>query len=228
MILCGQSAYPRTMEWHKFREIQDEVGQILMADMAHISGLVQTDEHPSPFEFCDVVTTTTHKSLRGPRSGMIFYNLKTEKFGVDIQERIDMQVFPALQGGPHNHQIGQLAVQLKEVQTPEFKTYIQNVRQTAKQLGEYLLKQGHELVSGGTDTHLLLVNCQKFGINGRKVEKVCDLGGITLNKNTIPGDKSQLNPSGVRIGTCQMATRGCTPEDCAVRIIATSEKFGLV
>jgi glycine hydroxymethyltransferase len=132
----------------------------------------------------------------------------------DIKDRIDMAVFPALQGGPHNHQIGALAVQLKEVMTPEFNKYIGEVRATAKALGEELTKLGHVCVSGGTDTHLLLVDCKKgFGVNGGKVEKVCDLAGITLNKNCVPGDTSALTPSGIRIGTCAMATRGCTVDD---------------
>jgi glycine hydroxymethyltransferase len=212
MILCGASAYPRTMDWAKFREIADEVGAILMADMAHISGLIATGEHPSPFPYCDVVTSTTHKSLRGPRAGIIFYNLKNQKF-TDIKDRIDMAVFPGLQGGPHNHQIGALAVQLKEVQTPEFVEYIKEVKANAVALGESLAKRGHELVSGGTDTHLLVMNCVNKGVNGRKVEKVCDLACITLNKNTIPGDASAMNPSGIRIGTCAMTTRGCDAAD---------------
>merc|ERR1712117_950299 len=125
MILCGASAYPRVVDFRKFREIADECGALLMADIAHISGLVATGQHPSPFEYCDVVTTTTHKSLRGPRSGMIFFKY-TDKIP-DIKDRIDMAVFPALQGGPHNHQIGALAAQLKEVSTPEFKDYSQQV-----------------------------------------------------------------------------------------------------
>lgn len=216
MILCGASAYPRVMEWAKFREIADEVGAILMADMAHISGLVATGEHPSPFPFCDVVTTTTHKSLRGPRSGMIFFNLKNKHFGAEIKERIDMAVFPALQGGPHNHQIGALAVQLKEVQSAEFKDYTIQVKSCAKALGEALIAKGHKLVSNGTDTHLILLDCQNKGVNGRKVEKVCDLACITLNKNCIPGDTSALNPSGVRIGSCAMVTRGCNEADMGV------------
>eukprot|EP00392_Amoebophrya_sp_AT5.2_P004142 g4150.t1 len=254
MILCGASAYPRVQEWEKYKLIADEVGAILMADMAHISGLVATGEHPSPFPYCDVVTTTTHKSLRGPRAGMIFYKMKDAKFTVgpggkgqvkllggssglstltnlpsgpdikflNVKERIDMAVFPALQGGPHNHQIGALAVQLSEVQTPEFKTYSAQVVKNAKALSAALEKLGNRyrrfltLVAGGTDTHLLLVDCMKWGVNGRKVELVCDLASVTLNKNCIPGDTNALSPSGVRIGTCAMTTRGrCIESDMA-------------
>merc|ERR1712007_52372 len=151
MILCGASAYPRVVDFAKFRAIADEVGALLMADIAHISGLVATGQHPAPFEYCDVVTTTTHKSLRGPRAGMIFYKY-TEKIP-DIKDRIDMAVFPALQGGPHNHQIGALAVQLLEVNTPEFVDYSKAVVANAKTLGDMLMAKGHKLASGGTDNH---------------------------------------------------------------------------
>merc|ERR1712137_676632 len=152
MILCGASAYPRVIDFSKFREIADEVGAILMADIAHISGLVATGQHPSPFEHCDVVTTTTHKSLRGPRAGMIFF-----KYGdrlPDIKERIDMAVFPGLQGGPHNHQIGALAVQLLEVVSEDFKEYSKRVVVNADALAKALQAKGHKLASDGTDNHL--------------------------------------------------------------------------
>merc|ERR1711985_150156 len=145
MIIAGFSAYPRTLDFSKFREIADETGSLLLADIAHISGLVATGQHPSPFEFCDVVTTTTHKSLRGPRSGMIFYKY-TDKIP-DIKDRIDMAVFPALQGGPHNHQIGALAVQLKEVATPEFKTYCAQIVKNTRALAEQLISKGHKLAT---------------------------------------------------------------------------------
>jgi len=214
MILCGASAYPRVVDFKRFKEIADSVGAILMADIAHISGLVATGVHPSPIQYCDVVTTTTHKSLRGPRAGMIFYNLKQEKFP-DIKDRIDMAVFPALQGGPHNHQIGALAVQLAEVVTPEFKEYTTAVVANAQAMASSLVGLGHKLATGGTDNHLLLLDCGNKGVNGRKVERVLDLAHITLNKNCIPGDTNAINPSGVRIGTCAMTTRGCTVADMA-------------
>merc|ERR1712176_1270364 len=211
MILCGASAYPRVIDWSKFREIADEVGAILMADMAHISGLVATGLHPSPFQHCDVVTTTTHKSLRGPRSGMIFF--KYSEHMPDIKERIDMAVFPGLQGGPHNHQIGGLAVQLLEVQSESFKEYSKAVVENARVLGETLMAKGHKLASDGTDNHLLLWDLRPHGLTGSKVEKVCEVCSISLNRNAVHGDASALSPGGVRIGTPAMTTRGCTTED---------------
>merc|ERR1719157_190508 len=147
MILCGASAYPRIIDFKKFREIADEVGAILMADIAHISGLVATEQHPAPFEHCDVVTTTTHKSLRGPRAGMIFFKY-TDKLP-DIKERIDMAVFPALQGGPHNHQIGGLAAQLLEVNSDAFKEYSKKVVENAQTVASTLQAKGHKLASDG-------------------------------------------------------------------------------
>merc|ERR1719401_1146324 len=211
MILCGASAYPRTIDFAKFREIADEVGALLMADIAHISGLVATKQHPSPFEHCDVVTTTTHKSLRGPRAGMIFF--KYSDALPDIKERIDMAVFPGLQGGPHNHQIGGLAAQLLEVSTPEFVEYSKRVVSNAKSLADALKAKGHKLATDGTDNHLILWDLRPHGLTGGKVEKVCESASISLNRNTVHGDQSALSPSGVRIGTPSMTTRGCTIED---------------
>merc|ERR1712113_1134004 len=187
------------------------VGALLMADIAHISGLVATGCHPAPFEHCDIVTTTTHKSLRGPRAGMIFFKYQ-EKYP-DIKERIDMAVFPGLQGGPHNHQIGALACQLLEVATPEFKEYSQQVCANAKALGEALISKGHKLASGGTDNHFVLWDLRPHGLTGSKVEKVCELASISLNRNAVHGDASALSPGGVRIGSPAMTTRGCTTED---------------
>jgi len=211
MILCGASAYPRVVDFAKFREIADEVGAILMADIAHISGLVATGQHMSPFEHCDVVTTTTHKSLRGPRAGMIFFKY-SEKFP-DIKERIDMAVFPALQGGPHNHQIGALATQLKEVVTPEFVEYSKQVVLNSQALAETLMSKGHKLASDGTDNHLILWDLRPHGLTGGKVEKVCEAASISLNRNAVHGDASALSPGGVRIGAPAMTTRGCNVED---------------
>jgi glycine hydroxymethyltransferase len=207
MILCGASAYPRVVDFAKFKEIADEVGAILMADIAHISGLVATKQHVSPFEHCDVVTTTTHKSLRGPRAGMIFFKYG-EKFP-DIKERIDMAVFPALQGGPHNHQIGALAAQLLEVDTPEFVEYSKMVIANAQALAETLKSKGHKLASDGTDNHLVLWDLRPHGLTGGKVEKVCEAASISLNRNAVHGDVSALSPGGVRIGSPAMTTRGC-------------------
>ena len=207
MILCGASAYPRVIDFAKFKEIADEVGALLMADIAHISGLVATKQHPSPFEHCDVVTTTTHKSLRGPRSGMIFFKY-TDKIP-DIKERIDMAVFPGLQGGPHNHQIGGLATQLLEVATPEFVEYSKSVCANAKALADALKAKGHKLASDGTDNHLVLWDVRPHGLTGSKLEKVCEAASISLNRNAVHGDASALSPGGVRVGTPAMTTRGC-------------------
>lgn len=182
-----------------------------MADIAHISGLVATKQHPSPFEHCDIVTTTTHKSLRGPRAGMIFFKYG-EKFP-DIKERIDMAVFPALQGGPHNHQIGALAAQLLEVNTPDFVEYSKQVVANANTLAETLKAKGHKLASDGTDNHLVLWDLRPHGLTGSKVEKVCECASISLNRNAVHGDASALSPGGVRIGSPAMTTRGCSSED---------------
>merc|ERR1719183_2365216 len=211
MILCGASAYPRIIDFAKFREIADEVGAFLMADIAHISGLVATKQHPAPFAHCDVVTTTTHKSLRGPRAGMIFFKYSDKL--PDIKERIDMAVFPALQGGPHNHQIGALAAQLKEVNTPEFVEYSKNVVANAAMLAETLKSKGHKLASDGTDNHLVLWDVRPHGLTGSKIEKVCDAVSISLNRNAVHGDASALSPGGVRVGAPSMTTRGCGKEE---------------
>jgi len=211
MILCGASAYPRIIDFSKFREIADECGALLLADIAHISGLVATKQHPSPFEHCDIVTTTTHKSLRGPRAGMIFFRY-SDKIP-DIKERIDMAVFPALQGGPHNHQICALAAQLLEVNTPSFVEYSKQVIVNSQALAAELMSKGHKLASDGTDNHLVLWDLRPHGLTGGKVEKVCEAASISLNRNAVHGDVSALSPGGVRIGAPAMTTRGCTTED---------------
>merc|ERR1719277_1072463 len=211
MILCGASAYPRVIDFAKFREIADEVGALLMADIAHISGLVATGLHPAPFAHCDVVTTTTHKSLRGPRAGMIFFKYSDKM--PDIKERIDMAVFPGLQGGPHNHQIGGLAVQLLEVKTDSFKQYSKNVIDNMATLGKELMAKGHKLASDGTDNHLILWDVRPHGLTGSKLEKVCEVCSISLNRNAVHGDASALSPGGVRIGSPAMTTRGCSTDD---------------
>merc|ERR1719433_1592876 len=211
MILCGASAYPRVIDFAKFREIADEVGALLMADIAHISGLVATQQHPSPFEHCDIVTTTTHKSLRGPRSGMIFFKYSDQI--PDIKEKIDMAVFPGLQGGPHNHQIGGLAAQFAEVLTPAFKDYSKAVVENSKTIADTLKEKGHKLASDGTDNHLVLWDLRPHGLTGSKVEKVCEAVSISLNRNAVHGDASALSPGGVRIGSPAMTTRGCSTED---------------
>lgn len=208
IIIAGFSAYPRDLEYKRFRDICDSVGAYLLADIAHISGLVAAQELSNPFEYADVVSTTTHKSLRGPRSGMIFGRKKD-----GIMEKIDFGVFPQLQGGPHNHQVAALAAQLKQVNTPEFKEYCKQVKANAKALADELLKRGHTLVSGGTENHLLLLDVRPHSLTGSKFEKACDEVHITLNKNTIIGDKSAVTPGGVRIGTPAVTTRGYMEQD---------------
>ena len=201
LIIAGASAYPRNYDYKRMREICDKVGAYLMSDMAHISGLVAADVVASPFEYSDIVTSTTHKSLRGPRAGMIFFRRKFEA-------AINFAVFPQLQGGPHNHQIAALAVALKEADTPQFREYAAAVRANARALAAALTAKGYTMVSGGTDNHLVLWDLRPLGLTGSKMEKLCDAVAITLNKNAVHGDKSAMTPGGVRIGTPALTTRG--------------------
>lgn len=209
LIIMGASAYPREFDYEGFRSIADENGSLLMMDMAHISGLVATGNARSPFDFCDIVTTTTHKSLRGPRSGMIFFR-RDER---DFETRINMSVFPGLQGGPHEHQIAALAVQLKEVQTNAFKEYSAQVVANCRALGNALTNKGYLMCSGGSDNHLQLWDLRPTGITGSKMEIVCEHACISLNKNAIYGDRSALSPGGVRIGTPALTSRGLKEPD---------------
>lgn len=224
LIVCGGSAYAREWDYARLRSIADKVGAYLMMDMAHISGLVAAEVAAQPFPYCDIVTTTTHKSLRGPRAGMIFYRKgvkpadalkKGEPEGstYDYEEKIDFSVFPSLQGGPHNHQIGALAVALKHAKTPEFKRYQQQVISNAQALAGALMAKGSKIVTGGTDNHLMLWDLRPEGITGSKMEKACDLCHITLNKNAVVGDVSAMTPGGVRIGTPAMTSRGLVESD---------------
>lgn len=217
MIICGGSAYPRDWDYARFRSIADKVGAFLLADMAHISGLVATGEANNPFEYCDVVTSTTHKSLRGPRSGIIFFRKGPiegkEGAFYDYEDKINFAVFPSLQGGPHNHQIGALCVALKQVKEPAFKKYIQQVKANSVALADYLNAKGYDLVTKGTENHLVLWNLRPQGLTGNKMEKVADLCHITLNKNAVFGDSSALSPGGVRIGMPAMTSRGCVEAD---------------
>jgi glycine hydroxymethyltransferase len=206
LIICGSSAYPRDFDYERFRKIADINSSFLMCDMAHISGLVAAEEFKNPFEYCDVVTSTTHKTLRGPRSGLIFYKK-------ELKERIDFAVFPGLQGGPHNHQICALATQLHEVNSDEFKQYIRSVKNNAKVLETYFNERGYNLVTGGTDNHLLLINLKNKDVSGSKVEYVCQCADISLNKNSVTGDNSAANPGGIRIGTSALTTRKLNSND---------------
>jgi glycine hydroxymethyltransferase len=207
LIVAGASAYPREIDFKRFREIADEVGAYLMVDMAHIAGLVAAGLHPNPVPYAHFVTTTTHKTLRGPRGGMI---LCKEEFA----KQIDKSIFPGIQGGPLMHVIAAKAVALGEVLKDEFKTYAQNVIANAKRLAEALKKEGFTLVSGGTDNHLLLVDLRSINLTGKVAEKVLDDVGITVNKNTIPFDpESPFVTSGIRIGTPAVTSRGFGLED---------------
>ena len=206
LIICGSSAYPRDFDYKRFRQIADINNSFLLCDMAHISGLVATQEFNNPFDYCDVVTTTTHKTLRGPRSGMIF-------FKKELEERINFAVFPGLQGGPHNHQIAGVATQLLEVQQKEFRDYIKQVKKNAKTLAKYLIDHDYNLVTNGTDNHLILIDLRSKNISGSKVEYICDKVDISLNKNSVFGDTSAINPGGIRIGTAALTTRGLNESD---------------
>ena len=203
MILAGASAYPRQIDFSKFREIADEVGALLMVDMAHISGLVATDLHPSPVPYADIVTSTTHKTLRAGRGGIIFTN------NVELGKKNNSAVFPGLQGGPLMHAIAGKAVGFKEALEPEFKTYIQSVIDNAIRLGEVLKERGLDLVSDGTDTHLVLVDLRPKGLTGNITEVSLEAAGITCNKNGVPFDPEKpMVTSGVRLGTPAGTTRG--------------------
>jgi glycine hydroxymethyltransferase len=215
IIVAGASAYSRVIDYERIRKIADKVGAYVLSDMAHISGLVSAGVTASPFPFSDIVTTTTHKSLRGPRGAMIFFRKglrKTTKKGkeiyYDLEKKINFSVFPAHQGGPHNHTISALAVALKQTQTPEYKDYQKKVVENAAYFADALKSKGFNLVSGGTDTHLILLDLRSKGIDGSRLEAVLERINIAANKNTIPGDKSALFPSGLRVGTPAMTTRG--------------------
>ncbi|MBU3184451.1 serine hydroxymethyltransferase [Clostridium estertheticum] len=212
MIVVGASAYPRTINFKLFREICDEVNAYMFVDMAHIAGLVATGAHESPVPYADFVTTTTHKTLRGPRGGVI---LCKEKYA----KQIDKSIFPGMQGGPLMHTIAAKAVCFGEALKPEFKVYIEQVVKNAKLLGKELQKYGFKLVSGGTDNHLLLIELTNKNITGKEAEKLLDIVGITVNKNTVPNETlSPFVTSGIRIGTPAVTTRGFKEEE--MKIIA--------
>lgn len=221
LIVAGASAYARLIDYERIRSIADDVGAYVLADIAHISGLVSANVIPSCFPYADVVTTTTHKSLRGPRGAMIFYrkgqkgvDKKGNPIMYDLEEKINFAVFPGLQGGPHNHTIGALAVCLKQANTPEFVEYQKQVLKNCSRLADELNKRGYHMVSGGTDNHLVLVDMKSSRkIDGARVERVLEMACIATNKNTIPGDKSALIPGGIRMGTPALTSRGLTEDD---------------
>ncbi len=209
MIVAGASAYARTIDFKKFREIADEVGAVLMVDIAHIAGLVATGLHPSPIPYAHVTTTTTHKTLRGPRGGMIMSSQE-----VADKYNFNKAIFPGIQGGPLMHVIAAKAVCFKEALSPDFKTYMQNVADNAQALCKDLQKRDIKIVSGGTDNHLMLVDLTPYDLTGKAVEKLLDEAHITANKNTIPNDpKSPFVTSGIRLGTPAATSRGLNTED---------------
>jgi glycine hydroxymethyltransferase len=220
LLISGASAYSRHIDYARLRGIADSIGAYFLMDMAHISGLVAAGVLPCPFAHADLVSTTTHKSLRGPRGAMIFYrkglrsvDKKGKETHYDLEEKINHSVFPGHQGGPHNHTITALAVALKLAQSPEFKAYQTQVVSNAQALAQSFINRGYDLVSGGTDNHLMLVNLRNKGLNGAKAETLLDLTNIVLNKNTVPDDVSALNPSGIRVGTPAMTSRGFKEAD---------------
>ena len=209
MIIAGASAYARKIDFKRFREIADMVGAYLMVDMAHIAGLVAAGLHESPIPYAHVTTTTTHKTLRGPRGGMI---LSSEEFATEM--KLNKAVFPGIQGGPLMHVIAAKAVCFKEALDPSFKEYAKNIVENSKALAEALTKRGFKLVSGGTDNHLMLVDLQNKKVTGKEAEHLLDAANITCNKNTIPNDPaSPFVTSGIRLGTAAITTRGMKPED---------------
>ena len=208
LILAGASAYPRIIDFEKFASIAKEVGAYFMVDMAHIAGLVAAGVHPSPMPYADVVTTTTHKTLRGPRGGLILTNDE------ELAKKFNKAIFPGIQGGPLMHTIAAKAVCLGEALKPEFKEYLKQVAKNAQALANQLVKEGLKLVSGGTDNHLMLVDLSETDVTGKEAEKMLDEVGITVNKNAIPFDtKSPFITSGIRIGTPATTSRGFTEDD---------------
>ena len=212
VIVAGFTAYPRQVDWKKFRDIADASGSLLMVDMSHVAGLIAGRAYPSPFPYADIVTTTTHKSLRGPRSAMIFSKIDQR----DIPTKIDKAIFPGLQGGPHINQIAAIAVALQEAMSAKFKAYAKQVMKNAKVLAGELSKKGWKIISGGTDSHMVLVDTWMGGkgISGAEASDRLEKQGIIVNKNTIPGEiRSAFDPSGIRLGTCAETTRGKKEKD---------------
>ncbi len=219
LIFVGATAYPREVDFSKFKEIADSVGAYLCADISHIAGLVVAGEHQSPVEYVDVVTTTTHKTLRGPRGAMIMVTQSGIDKDNELPEKINKAVFPGLQGGPHMHQIAGVAVCLKEAISDNFKEYGKQVVKNAKTLADELLNNGFNLVTGGTDNHLLLLDLTDKNIKGKEAQNLLEKAGIIVNKNAVPFDENPpANPSGVRMGTPAITTRGLKEDD--VRLVA--------
>ncbi|KAN0029411.1 hypothetical protein ACTA71_007538 [Dictyostelium dimigraforme] len=219
LLIAGASAYPREWDYERMRKIADKHGAYLLCDMAHISGMVAGKQAISPFLFCDVVTTTTHKTLRGPRAGLIFFrkskrrDAKGNIIDDDLENRINFAVFPSCQGGPHENTIAGIAVALKEASSPDFQEYTKQVRRNSQTMGEELKKRGYSLVTDGTDNHLVLWDLRPQGITGSKIEKACDEAHITVNKNAVYGDTNAIAPGGVRLGAPALTSRGLKEQD---------------
>ena len=210
LIMTGFSAYSRIVDWQRFRDIADQVGAIMVSDIAHVAGLIAVGEYPSPVQIADVTTSTTHKTLRGPRSGLIMGKTNDE-----IEKKINFMVFPAYQGGPMMHTIAAKAVAFKEAMLPEFRTYIRQVKVNAKAMVEVFIGRGFKIVSGGTDNHLFLVDMIDKGLTGKAVDAALGRANITVNKNSVPNDpQSPFVTSGIRIGTPSVTTRGFDADDC--------------
>ena len=206
LIICGYSAYSRDLDYEQFRKIANINNSYLLCDMAHYSGLVAAQECANPFLYADIVTSTTHKTLAGPRAGMIFYKKCYE-------DQVNFSTFPAIQGGPHQHQIGALCYQLRCVNTPEFKNYIIQVKKNAVVMAQEFINKGYKVCTDGTDNHLILIDLNPINITGSKIEKICEFVDISINKNSVAGDKSALSPCGIRLGTPALTTRGLKEND---------------
>ncbi|XP_058791052.1 serine hydroxymethyltransferase isoform X2 [Phymastichus coffea] len=220
IIIAGVSCYSRCLDYKRFREIADENNAYLFSDMAHVSGLVAAGLIPSPFEYSDVVSTTTHKTLRGPRAGVVFFRKGVKYIGkngenimYDFENKINQAIFPGLQGGPHNHAIAGIATAMKQVFSPSFVAYQKQVISNAKRLCSQLQNLGYKISTNGTDTHMLLIDLRPTNLTGSKAEKILEAISIACNKNTVPGDKSAFNPSGIRLGTPALTTRGLREDD---------------
>lgn len=216
VIVSGTTAYPRALDFKKFREVADAVGAYHVADVSHVGGLIVGGAYPSPFEYSDVVTMTTHKTLRGPRGAVIFVNKKSRlarENGVDIATAVDRAVFPGLQGGPHNNQTAGIAVMFYLAQQPEYKEYQKQIVKNASVLASAFRELGYNLFAGGTDCHMMLVKLASKGIAGSEAEKLLQDAGIIANRNSIPGDPSPLRPSGIRMGTPSITARGMKEEE---------------
>jgi len=216
LIFVGATAYPRIFDWKRLGEIADSVGAYIAADVAHIAGLIVGGAHPSPVPYVHIISTTTHKTLRGPRGGMIMVTKKGIEKDPDLSKKIDKAIFPGLQGGPHMHQVAAIAVCLKEASTPAFKKYAKQVVKNAKALADGLKNYGFNLVSGGTDNHLILIDLRNKNITGPEAQDLLESAGITINKNTIPFDPAPpFKPSGIRMGTPALTTRGMKEKEMA-------------